>query len=371
MKKLAFAFLGTVAVAGVTSTSVNAAGSVDVYGKVNATFNNYDDDYSMTGAGSTNIQDTWKVESNASRLGFKGKYDLGERTMAVFKLEYEVDPTQDAAGDGGSDFKQRNTYAGISNKDWGTVIAGRHDTPMKSAQGKIDLFNDLPYGDIKYVLVGEERINNIVMYSTPEMGGFSANVMFAPGEGTGKNADDGIADHMSVSVGYEAEDFWVTLAQDSDVKNSDVTRVAAGVDIGDFGLGFLVQRAEGHDNTDMLNDKGLLGPNHAAMAVVNGGLGIGAADDFDESRGAMVSASYKIGDVKLKAQYTKADYQPTTAGWSDTEAKMMSFGADYKLTKQAKLFAYVSQIDYDVTTGAATSVDYDYSTAAVGWEFKF
>ena len=49
---------------------------------------------------------------------------------------------------------------------FGTVWAGKHDTPTKLAQGKIDLFNDLE-GDIKNTFEGENRVSNIVAYSSP------------------------------------------------------------------------------------------------------------------------------------------------------------------------------------------------------------
>ncbi len=41
-----------------------------------------------------------------------------------------------------STFKQRNIYAGIKGQ-YGSLLAGKNDTPTKQAQKKIDLFNDL------------------------------------------------------------------------------------------------------------------------------------------------------------------------------------------------------------------------------------
>ena len=51
-----------------------------------------------------------------------------------------------------------------------------HDTPVKIAQGKIDLFNDTA-GDIKNILWGENRSRKIVQWSSPSLRGFQVNLM--------------------------------------------------------------------------------------------------------------------------------------------------------------------------------------------------
>ena len=55
----------------------------------------------------------------------------------------------------------------------GTIFLGKHDTATKKSQKKIDLFNDLA-GDIKNILQGENRMSDLVGYTTPKINGFSA-----------------------------------------------------------------------------------------------------------------------------------------------------------------------------------------------------
>ena len=95
----------------------------------------------------------------------KGKHKLENGLSAFYKLEYEV--SMDGTDE---EFSHRNIYAGLAG-GFGAVQAGRFDTPVKKAQGKIDLFNDLDLGDIKnvtdVVYDADDRANNAFQYTSP------------------------------------------------------------------------------------------------------------------------------------------------------------------------------------------------------------
>ena len=114
-----------------TISAAHAADSVPVptvYGKINVTLNKYEfDDLQGTPKTRVDGQDNWQLESNASRLGVKGDVPLVDGLKAVYKLEYEVF----ADGSNSNAFTQRNTYGGLQG-DWGTLIAGKNDTPLKA-----------------------------------------------------------------------------------------------------------------------------------------------------------------------------------------------------------------------------------------------
>ncbi len=98
--------------------------------------------------------DGWDIQSNASRLGFKGTEDLANGLKAIWKMEFGVDladsgscpsTVSSAAGLVGSPtvgqgnftgkcttdvWSARNAYVGLAG-GWGTFLIGRHDTPMK------------------------------------------------------------------------------------------------------------------------------------------------------------------------------------------------------------------------------------------------
>ena len=110
-----------------------ANGPIDgkLYGKINVAVVNSD-------SGST---DTWKLNSNASRIGLKGSSQISEGLSVFYKTEFEVAVDNGNFGDDEdkSTFKQRNIYAGIKGQ-YGSLLAGKNDTPTKLAQKKIDLF---------------------------------------------------------------------------------------------------------------------------------------------------------------------------------------------------------------------------------------
>ncbi|MDA8866563.1 porin, partial [Porticoccaceae bacterium] len=163
-----------------------ANGPIDgkLYGKINVAVVNSD-------SGST---DTWKLNSNASRIGLKGSSQISEGLSVFYKTEFEV-----CVDDGdckGNTLGQRNIFAGIKGQ-YGSLLAGKNDTPTKQAQKKIDLFND-SVGDIKKTFAGENRMSNIIAYTTPKYGNFSVSYAVMPGEGKDHDSDvdkdRGIAD---------------------------------------------------------------------------------------------------------------------------------------------------------------------------------
>ncbi len=327
MKKTALVL--AIGAASIMPLAAVADGPIDgkVYGKVNVSLVNADN----------GVDDQWELDSNASRLGFEGKTQLSEGLYAIYKLEYEVSVDGD-----GDTFGKRNIIAGLQG-GFGTVWAGRHDTPTKLAQNKIDLFNDLQ-GDIKNTFEGENRVNNIVAYTTPSMSGFSAMVAFVPGEnndtedskfiGEADTTNDGLADGVSYLISYDTESLYLAIAGDQDIDNQDLIRAVAQWTIDALQLGFMYQQNE--SNLDSAS--------------------------YDES-GYFVSAAYKIDAVTLKAQYGMVEDDA-----DDDEEDTWSLGADYKLAKSTKLFAFYTANE-DTPGGDSSSIEEDYF--GVGLEHKF
>ena len=301
-----------------------AAGPIDgdIYGKINVSIVNAD----------TGTDDTYKLNSNASRLGVKGKTEIADGLYAVYKAEFEM-----CVDDGdckGQTFTQRNIMGGIKGS-FGTVWAGKHDTPTKLAQNKIDLFNDLE-GDIKSTFEGENRVSNIVAYTSPTMNGFSTTVAMIPGEGAdvdGDGKDDtGLTDGMSYSVSYTMDNLYVAIAGDQDVDSQDLIRLVAQYKMDALKVGVMYQQ-----NEDNLGTK-------------------------DES-GFFVSAAYQLDEKTiLKAQYGSIEDDA-----DGDEEETLSLGADYKLAKGTKVYVFYTD-NTDSSTGAADDED---TAFGLGMEHKF
>jgi len=301
-----------------------ADGPIDgtIYGKVNVSV--------VTAAnGST---DQWKLNSNASRLGVKGKTEIADGLYAVYKAEFEV-----CVDDGdckGQTFAQRNIMGGIRGS-FGTLWAGKHDTPTKLAQNKIDLFNDLE-GDIKNTFEGENRVSNMIAYTSPEMNGFATTLAMIPAEGSdvdgdGQN-DTGLTDGMSYSVSYTKDNFYIAVAGDQDVDSQDLMRIVAQYKMDALQLGVMYQQ-----NEDNLGSK-------------------------DES-GVFVSAAYKLDKkTTLKAQYGSIEDDV-----DGDEEETLSLGADYKLAKGTKLYVFYT----DNTDSSIGNSDKEDTAFGLGMEHKF
>lgn len=280
----------------------------EFYGKVNISVQN-------TQEGDESISE---VSSNASRLGVKGKIDLKHGIQAVYQAEYEM--YIDDGDNGGKTFKQRNTFGGFKG-DFGQLIIGNFDTPMKKAQKKIDLFNDLE-GDIKSAITdSDNRTKNTVQYNTPNVAGFVATVAHIASE------SETINDGTSSSLSFSNDGLYAAIAYDTDVNlDTDVLRLVAQYSIADLTLGGLWEQ----DNR---------------------------AGDSNDNEGWVYSAAYKINsDITLKAQYGESDIVKD-------DAKTYSLGADYKLAKAVKVYAFVTDEEF----GDNSSNEY----YGVGTEFKF
>ncbi|WP_228160493.1 MULTISPECIES: porin [Marinobacter] len=302
-----------------------------VYGKVNVSYENIDD----------GTADDWELRSNASRLGVKGDLDLDVNDLkAVYKAEFEI--SVDDGDKDGETFSQRNIYGGFAHARLGTLIAGKFDSPLKAAQGDVDQFGDLE-GDLKNIMGGDERLSNIVQYSTPEFAdAITVNVAVIPGEEAGTEDEDGPADSVSSSIVFDNDMLYAALAYDSEVETTlydygddvkaDTLRAAAGLKMDAFELGALFQQSESSDDI--------------------GGVSY-------EDTAYLVSGAYKINRLKLKAQYGMNDLDQT-----DDELTLMALGADYKVGDGSKVFAYYSKVEADDS-------DLEDTAFGVGFQHKF
>ena len=262
--------------------------------------------------------------SNASRLGIKGSMDFGEGIEAIYQAEYEVDPV-DGTADESKDrtFKQRNSFVGLKGSV-GTIFLGKHDTATKKSQKKIDLFNDLA-GDIKNILQGENRMSDLVGYTTPKINGFSAT--FNAIKGTEGLGDDSIGDSTSTSISYDSENFYIALAFDSELKGYDSTRLTLQIPFNRSQLGIMFQDSEK--------------------------LSTGEEED-----GYVISFSQKVGDKgTLKFQQAESDMKLDSG-------KQFSFGYDYKLSSKAKAFFFFTDLSGDNTSK-------EKEITGIGFEYKF
>lgn len=354
MKKLLLA-------AAVTTLSLSAAQAAPtLYGKVNVSVDSYDD----------GKNDKVEVNSNASRIGIKGEEKLTDKFSAVYQAEWEIDV------DGGDDvFKKRNIFAGLKWANLGTLKAGIMDTPFKDAgAGYRDVFNDYAHADIKEMMYGEERIENVIGIETDPklMKGLVFALQAQQGESTDDEvaytdgARDSVGDGISTSLSYANKDLGFEGVIAGNFKSvgdfaavgvsnapADAIRIGGSFDLGKIGanglfLGAMWQNAEISDYLGNENYRNV------------------------EEDAWLISATYKLANTPwtFKAQYQQADTDWTKAAGTtgDSSVDQWGIGADYKLNSQTKLFANAVQREWDNSPKKGNA---DESVYGLGMEIKF
>src|SRR5688572_26439948 len=129
--------------------SANAfAGFPTLYGKLQLTAGQYDFeklDFPLTAPGATTYRhtgatdvttelDSFTVESIGSRLGVQGDFDAAAGVNVFYRIEYGVD-ADNGTNSNGRELVQRNIFGGLRG-DWGALLAGKNDTPLRSLAGR-------------------------------------------------------------------------------------------------------------------------------------------------------------------------------------------------------------------------------------------
>jgi predicted porin len=122
--------------------------------------------------------------ASGSRLGFKGTEDLGGGLSANFVLESGINIDTGASGQGGLTFG-RQSYVGLSGA-FGSLSAGRQLSPYyKILRDVADPFADGLAGQAMNIIAGNRRMDNAVVYGTPKLAGWSAEMAYGAGEVAG------------------------------------------------------------------------------------------------------------------------------------------------------------------------------------------
>jgi predicted porin len=122
--------------------------------------------------------------ASGSRLGFKGKEDLGGGLAAIFQLENGLNLDNGTAAQGGLLFG-RQAYVGLTSAA-GSVTLGRQYSPYyKVLRDVADPFCIGLAGNAGNIMVTNTRVDNMVQYAMPAWNGLTAEVAVGMGEVAG------------------------------------------------------------------------------------------------------------------------------------------------------------------------------------------
>lgn len=325
------------AVAALTAmaASAQAQSSVQVYGLIDMSAGQFQN------AGGTKDKAVQSGNMSTSHFGFKGSEDLGGGLKANFAMESFLRADSGAAGRfNGDTFWARNAYAGLSG-DFGSLTLGRNTTSLFVSTLIFNAFGDsfgfsptirhyFTYGPTtaSYIATvsGDTGWNQSISYSTPNMGGLSAQLQVA--------GNDGAVNGRKVggNVLYFSGAFAGTLAyqkvKPGSADGTTTTHVGASYDLGGAKL------------------YGQYGKVTNDSATVNKG-----------SKLADVGIAVPVGAGKLLAEYGQLKID------GGTKRTTITAGYDYTLSKRTDAYAVVMS---DKLTSKTTG-----STYAVGVRHRF
>jgi predicted porin len=269
----------TLAVAAAMAAPGIASAEAIMYGKLNMSIDYFDIKTNVYAGPEGNVlieQEGFKGwtlngrngagESRANRLGVKGSEDLGNGLKAIYQIEFGVRMANEADndlnnGDADSAVTMRNSFVGLAG-GWGTLLVGRHDTPMKISSAKLDLFADTiaDYnGTVGFVDV---RADNAIAYISPSWAGLQFAGAVVPGGGSTVGGDynvqsDSIAEGYSLALIYSNGPFYASAAYEAFSKQLGARNVTTGTNGDLFASQNLLSPGEGllydHTTGDLLN----------------------------------------------------------------------------------------------------------------------
>lgn len=200
-KKLITLLVLMIVMVGGTAMAGDDAG-YKLYGKLHQSLNMMNDsDNSQLG-----------LSSNTSRFGVKGYKELNENFKIIWQFESFINIAQ-----GGGNLSTRNTFIGLKG-NWGSFIGGIHDTPFKTIYRKTTFFYDT-VGDGRSTLMGwDRRVNDMVMYSTPDLSGFKAALQYRMDQNAA--GDDEAATGFSGAAWWANEAFLIAAAYENWTKGN-------------------------------------------------------------------------------------------------------------------------------------------------------
>lgn len=400
------------AVTGLLGSPVSAfADGVTLYGRVGVEYGSVDIDQA---AGANDYrQESVSDNAGVSRWGLWIVEDLGSGLKANARIEYAF-----FSGNGVPD-TAREQWVGLSDEHWGALQFGRVQSPFKDFAGGAPLdpfawtsLQAMGTGGAMYAPANgfgaSGWVDHAIRYNSPNWGGFSMALLASPGDATqtdptlatpsggnvgGKGGTSNYQIGLKFKIGTAGEIFGgYSNDEANDTQAATLTNGALGDDeqvwrLGtawNFGNFRIAGQYEKIDNALAGNGGATCTPPAAATGGGDAGLSTSQCNTSLNANGDgdiwFLTTQYKIGKTTLVLQggATKADSVGTM---NEREAKNLTAGAIYSLSKRTRVFGGYQRVSVDgarnvanTTATAATPIlatQPDRSTWTLGMRHDF
>ncbi len=352
--------LMALAVAGAFGVPAAAVAQVEIYGRANV----FADSYSAPGSSAVtqDFKSRARVNDQGSRLGVRGREDLGRGLRAVYQIESGVNldtGSNQTSVNGGptnsstATLATRDSFVGLEG-GWGRVLLGR--LPLYYGNGIIEQVTSnyvnvgLPlFSGNMLVPAPTTRTSNVLSYTTPTFSGVDATVAYSPqSEGAQAGANThGNGKITALTARYTGR---VNVQLDW-AKNKKQTPLAAGASGDQTGvkLGVGYPYAPGAQIALVYVSQKLGDVGGGVTTPVNNALANTlVAGDTLKQKGWGINWEHIFGNIQALAQYARTnDINGCSLDCSATKANMYMVGAKYLFSKRTGAYATFNQIKND------------------------
>ena len=345
------------ALTGLVFTGAVYAQSATIYGRIDAgieTVNNV----AAAGGSITRMPSTTGIIP--SRLGFRGKEDLGGGLSAIYTLEMGFAPDTGVSGQGGRLFGRQSTV-GFSG-DWGTVTLGRQWTmlfwsildsdvvgPAVYGLGSLDSY--IPNSRIDNSIAYKGKFGNVTVGGTYSLGRDTVNANSPAGTNCAgeSGSDTSACREWSALLKYDTASWGAAMGYDK-LTGGAGSWAPLGLD------------SSAKSDTRLL----LNGYMKFSGMKVAGGV-IRRTNDGSATKPKSdlwyVGASYPLTAAwTLDGTYAKLSYKDV----SNSDASLLALRALYKMSNRTTLYAQTGSIQNDSLSAVSVSGGAPGSNPALG-----
>ena len=305
----------------------------------------------------------WRVSSNNSFLGFKGTEDLGNGLSAVWVYEQSIAIDQQGKNDSaGSQVlgnqSHRQIFVGLDSKQMGALTLGVQESPFKTSIGPLDIFGQHTVADYRNIMgaiggsnlailsttknggvnVASIRAQNSVMYTSPNLSGFTIKALAGAQNENGNNTATVAVNnphYYAVNGTYSNGPIFATLAyEDNKLVASNTNdlalknwRTGFGYSFAGFKVGLAYERIKGDGQATATTKEEI---NRSAWYL---------------------PVSYQFGNNTVKLAFTHAGKSNQKINGADLSgndtAKQWTLGFDHAMSKRTNLYALYTQVRND------------------------
>ena len=331
-----------------------------------------------------------EVQASNSRLGFRGKENLGGGLEAFFQIESTI--PIDA---GGGTFGTRDSFVGLSG-GFGSVKLGNMDTVYKQMGDKLsflgvssgnfvsnsNVLSKLGFGTSSSGSFHLRRANT-VMYESPTLGGFDFAVGYSPDEAKTANRNADLVSTGFTYGGGKGAPFFVSLQYE---KHNDLFGGSRNAPTALSNFANLNARSKDtavrFTGSYTFFQKTTVEVNYATMKYTESGGAVGRFDRYKHNA-FTIGLAHSMGSSEFAASFARAEKGScalvggavcTTDG---LQGSQVSVGGRYNFSKRSSMFAMYAKVyngfaaRYNNLASGDPSSGSDISQFAVGVQHAF